>query len=42
MLDVWQANDESFYDVQQKGIQPDYNLRGKFRTRRTGATGSAP
>ncbi len=32
VLDVWQANDEGFYDVQQKGIQPDYNLRGKFRT----------
>ena len=32
MLDVWQANDEGFYDVQQKGIQPDFNLRGVFRT----------
>ena len=32
LLDVWQANDEGFYDVQQKGIQPDYNLRGLFRT----------
>ena len=31
-IDVWQANDEGFYDVQQKGIQPDYNLRGKFTT----------
>ncbi|MGD1955945.1 MAG: intradiol ring-cleavage dioxygenase [Sphingomonadales bacterium] len=31
-LDVWQANDEGFYDVQQKGIQPDYNLRGVFKT----------
>jgi catechol 1,2-dioxygenase len=31
-LDVWQANDEGFYDVQQKGVQPDFNLRGKFRT----------
>ena len=29
-LDVWQANDEGFYDVQQKGIQPDFNLRGIF------------
>src|SRR5246500_5883544 len=27
-LDVWQANDEGFYDVQKKGIQPDFNLRG--------------
>ena len=32
MVDVWQANDEGFYDVQQKGIQPDFNLRGVFRT----------
>jgi protocatechuate 3,4-dioxygenase beta subunit len=32
LLDVWQANDEGFYDVQQKGIQPDFNLRGVFRT----------
>lgn len=31
-IDVWQANDEGFYDVQQKGIQPDFNLRGKFKT----------
>ena len=39
-LDVWQANDEGFYDVQQKGIQPDFNLRGVFRTERTEPTGS--
>ena len=31
-VDVWQANDEGFYDVQQKGNQPDFNLRGVFRT----------
>jgi len=31
-IDVWQANDEGFYDVQQKGIQPDFNLRGVFTT----------
>jgi catechol 1,2-dioxygenase len=31
-IDVWQANDEGFYDVQQKGVQPDFNLRGVFRT----------
>jgi catechol 1,2-dioxygenase len=31
-IDVWQANDEGFYDVQQKGLQPDFNLRGAFRT----------
>lgn len=36
-IDVWQANDEGFYDVQQKGLQPDYNLRGVFTT---GADGS--
>lgn len=31
-IDVWQANDEGFYDVQQKGLQPDFNLRGVFTT----------
>ena len=31
-IDVWQANDEGFCDMQQKGIQPDFNLRGMFRT----------
>jgi len=36
-IDVWQANDEGFYDVQQKGLQPAFNLRGVFRT---GADGS--
>ena len=41
LLDVWQANDEGFYDVQQKGIQPDMNLRGIFRPTPTAATGSA-
>lgn len=35
-IDVWQANDEGFYDVQQKGIQPDFNLRGVFRTGQDG------
>ena len=29
-LDVWQANEDGFYDVQQKGLQPDNNLRGVF------------
>jgi catechol 1,2-dioxygenase len=29
-LDVWQANDKGFYDVQQPGIQPEMNLRGRF------------
>lgn len=36
VLDVWQANDEGFYDVQQKGLQPDFNLRGIFRTGKDG------
>ncbi len=36
VLDVWQANDEGFYDVQQQGIQPDFNLRGVFRTGKDG------
>ena len=35
-IDVWQANDEGFYDVQQKGIQPDFNLRGVFRSNENG------
>lgn len=35
-IDVWQANDEGFYDVQQKGIQPDFNLRGVFRSDESG------
>lgn len=32
IVDVWQANEDGFYDVQQKGIQPEMNLRGVFRT----------
>jgi len=31
-VDVWQANDDGFYDVQQPGAQPDFNLRGVFTT----------
>lgn len=30
MIDVWQTNEDGFYDVQQKGVQPDFNLRGVF------------
>jgi protocatechuate 3,4-dioxygenase beta subunit len=30
LVDVWQANAEGFYDVQQPGIQPARNLRGLF------------
>jgi catechol 1,2-dioxygenase len=36
-LDVWQANEEGFYDVQQPGIQADMNLRGIFTTGSDGA-----
>lgn len=32
LIDVWLTNDDGFYDVQQKGIQPDHNLRGVFTT----------
>jgi len=35
-IDIWQANEDGFYDVQQKGIQPDFNLRGKFFTEADG------
>jgi protocatechuate 3,4-dioxygenase beta subunit len=31
LVDVWQANDDGFYDVQQPGEQPELNLRGLFR-----------
>jgi len=30
-IDVWHANQEGFYDVQQPGVQPERNLRGLFR-----------
>lgn len=30
LVDVWQANDEGFYDVQQPELQPELNLRGLF------------
>ncbi|WP_242904985.1 intradiol ring-cleavage dioxygenase [Actinomadura terrae] len=29
-VDVWQANDEGYYDVQQPDVQPALNLRGLF------------
>ena len=29
-LDVWQANEDGFYDVQQPDVQPPMNLRGLF------------
>jgi catechol 1,2-dioxygenase len=31
-VDVWQASEDGFYDVQQPGIQPERNLRGLFTT----------
>lgn len=31
-LDVWQCNEDGFYDVQQPGVQPPGNGRGIFRT----------
>ncbi|KKC23934.1 intradiol ring-cleavage dioxygenase [Sphingomonas sp. SRS2] len=36
-IDVWAANEDGFYDVQQKGIQPDFNLRGVFTTEADGS-----
>jgi hydroxyquinol 1,2-dioxygenase len=36
LLDVWQANEDGFYDVQQKGIQPEMNLRGVFTSGKNG------
>lgn len=35
-LEVWQTNDDGFYDVQQKDIQPEHNLRGRFTAERDG------
>jgi catechol 1,2-dioxygenase len=32
VVDVWQTNEDGFYDVQQPGIQPAGNLRGLFTT----------
>jgi len=31
-VDVWQANEDGFYDVQQPDLQPQGNLRGLFST----------
>jgi len=36
LLDVWQANDQGFYDVQQPDVQPRTNGRGLFATDRQG------
>ncbi len=32
LVDVWSDNADGFYDVQQPGIQPQWNNRGIFRT----------
>lgn len=37
MLDVWSDNADGFYDVQQPGIQPKWNNRGRFITGPEGA-----
>jgi hydroxyquinol 1,2-dioxygenase len=36
-LDVWQANDQGFYDVQQPAVQPRANGRGLFTADEDGA-----
>jgi len=36
-LDVWQANDQGFYDVQQPDVQPPGNGRGRFTADSSGA-----
>ena len=35
-IDVWQANDDGFYDIQQPDTQPEMNLRGIFTTKGDG------
>ena len=32
LIDTWMTNEDGFYDVQQPGIQPKFNLRGRFHT----------
>jgi protocatechuate 3,4-dioxygenase beta subunit len=36
-LDVWQANEQGFYDVQQPDVQPQANGRGLFTAGQDGA-----
>jgi protocatechuate 3,4-dioxygenase beta subunit len=36
-IDVWQANEDGFYDVQQPELQPERNLRGLFTADSEGA-----
>jgi catechol 1,2-dioxygenase len=40
-LDVWQASDQGFYDVQQPDVQPRANGRGLFTADAAGPSGSA-
>jgi len=35
-LDLWHSNEDGFYDVQQPGIQTEFNLRGIFTTGKDG------
>jgi len=35
-IDVWQANEDGFYDIQQPDVQPEMNLRGIFSTKDDG------
>ena len=35
-IDAWQASHDGFYDVQQPDTQPEYNLRGVFRSDENG------
>ncbi len=37
VVDVWQTNDDGFYDVQQKDTQPEGNMRGAFTADSQGA-----
>lgn len=32
MIDTWMTNEDGFYDVQQPGLQPEFNLRGRFHS----------
>ncbi len=36
VLDIWQTNADGYYDVQQPGVQPEMNLRGRFVTESDG------
>jgi hydroxyquinol 1,2-dioxygenase len=38
-IEVWQTNDDGYYDVQQRNIQPDWNLRGVFQSSADGSYG---